>query len=76
MAYFSNGTEGDMFREKWCDRCIHDENNDCPVWNAHLAFDYQQLKEGKEELRQVLDMLIPMKDKIWPDKCKMFVEFK
>lgn len=47
MGYFSNGTEGMMFEEAWCSRCVHSDdrpgkaigdkdNPPCPVWMAHL----------------------------------------
>lgn len=28
---FSNGTEWDMWSSQWCNRCIHDINEDCPL---------------------------------------------
>lgn len=34
MGYFANGTEGEMYAEKYCIRCIH--TDDCDVWDAHM----------------------------------------
>jgi len=49
MAYFSNGTEGMDYVDQWCSNCIHDKNDDCPIWNAHLMFAYGA--EGQAESR-------------------------
>jgi hypothetical protein len=43
----SNGTEGDMFREQFCERCIYwnqtkdeasGEDVGCPIWDSALWF--------------------------------------
>lgn len=36
MAYFSSGTQGADFQEKWCDNCYHDREQDCVIWSLHL----------------------------------------
>lgn len=45
MGYFSNGTEGEMFEARWCERCVHqDESEDsigCPVWWLHLMWNQE-----------------------------------
>jgi hypothetical protein len=70
MGQFSNGTEGDIYREQWCDRCIHDANNDCPVWNAHLVYAYRD----KPAAENILNMLIPRsKDGLRNKKCRLFI---
>lgn len=28
---FSNGTEWDAWSDRWCGRCLHDVNEDCPL---------------------------------------------
>lgn len=67
MGYFSNGTEGAMFEEAWCSRCVHSDisgdreigvDPPCPVWMAHTLFAYD-LCNSKGEGKQILDMLIP-----------------
>lgn len=36
MGYFSNGTEGADYEEKYCNHCVHQlEDYGCPCWNAH-----------------------------------------
>ena len=62
MGYFSNGTEGEIFQEQYGARCLHngDENGEgplCPVWELHLLYDYDQLKN--KDLAHCLGALIP-----------------
>ena len=74
MADFSNGTEGMMYEEQYCDKCVHqgDENSGCMVWLAHLCHAYD-LCNSKTPGKEILDMLIPMnKDGLFADKCSMF----
>ncbi len=57
MAYFSNGTEGMLYNEEYCLKCINWDYNEetgesCPIWDAHLMF------EGRE-VQDLLDFLIP-----------------
>lgn len=47
MGYFSNGTEGDSFRARYCDRCVHGAGGDlCPIWALHLDYNYDQHDQG------------------------------
>lgn len=69
MAYFSNGTEGMMYQEDWCDRCIH--AGDCPIWDAHMLHNYRDCNDPES----ILHMLIPRSaDKLGNDQCRMFIE--
>ena len=34
----SNGTEGMIFAAQFCDRCVHDINEDCAIFARSLAF--------------------------------------
>jgi hypothetical protein len=73
MAYFSNGTEGDMYYEQWCSRCMHDKDEDCPIWAAHLLFN----SDGANNPDHILHMLIPRcKDGIGNEMCALFIEEK
>lgn len=68
MAYFSNGTEGLAYREQYCSRCEHlpeEEDRDCPIWTAHLFYCADSCREPK--LREVLNLLIPMKPHTFKD---------
>lgn len=42
MGYFSNGTEGTLFQARYCNRCVHDRDEDCPIWMLHLSYNNDQ----------------------------------
>ena len=72
MGYFSNGTEGLMYEERYCVRCVHyqpdPDKPGCPIWGAHWLYAY----EGNHA--EVLDMLIPRAPAPeWNARCRMFV---
>lgn len=71
MGYFANGTEGDCYRAKWCDRCANDgdEKNEigCGVMDVHMFYGYSGTKEQKE----LLDILIPRQGS-GNGECSMF----
>jgi hypothetical protein len=77
MGYFSNGTEGEMFVETYCHRCVNWRDLDdgrgpgCPVWDAHLLFAYEECDSGSNA-KVILDMLIPRRT--ITNECAMFVE--
>lgn len=79
MGYFSNGTEGDMYREKWCERCVHGiaggDDLGCPVWDAHLLYAYRLCNEkpAANPGKAMLDMLIP-REGLGNGQCAMFIE--
>lgn len=71
MAYFSNGTEGMIWEQKWCSRCVHQDPSDgdgCPILTLHVVFNGD---EG--DVRTALDMLIPNGNR-GPGKCALFFE--
>jgi hypothetical protein len=70
MGYFSNGTEGEMYRRTYCSLCRHDdEDAGCAVWYAHLMW------VGDAAKAPVLDALIPRsKDGLTNEQCTMFAE--
>ncbi len=70
MGYFSNGTEGQMFEEKWCANCRHSDisggreigvDPPCPVWMAHSLYAYDLCNKNEDPGKVILDMLIPRK---------------
>jgi len=73
MGYFSNGTEGMMYEEEWCSRCLHngEEEEGCTVLLAHALFNYEECNKPDS----ILHILIP-RDGIENLQCKMFVEVK
>lgn len=74
MGYFSNGSEGEEYESKWCDRCIH-ASAGCAVWLAHMEFNYDQCKN--KEIEKILNIFIPIsKDGLSNLKCRMFKALK
>lgn len=74
MGYFSNGSQGMDYAERYCERCIHvdgpDGKSGCAVWLAHMSFNYEECNKPTS----ILDYLIPRsKDRLSNEKCRMFV---
>lgn len=67
MGYFANGSEGEMYREQYCEQCIHED--DCAVWDLHLLSNYEECNNK----RSPLHVLIP-REGCGNGKCRMFVE--
>lgn len=71
MGYFSNGTEGDMYTERFCERCIHNNAEvGCPVLTLHWLWNYDQCSNKEKE--QALSLLIPRDKDGWNEQCTMF----
>jgi hypothetical protein len=71
MAYFPNGTAGQMYEEEYCDRCIHQDGKNgegCPILELHLMHNYDK------KMRPVLNTLIPMKG-VHTQECNMFTPY-
>ena len=61
MAYFPNGTAGEILDNQCCD-CLHeDEWAWCPVYAIQSLFNYDQVDKGQEKLRQAINMLVDEK---------------
>lgn len=45
----SNGSEGDMFMERWCEYCEKDAKQGCPILAASFSYDADE-PEYPEEL--------------------------
>jgi hypothetical protein len=64
MAYFANGTEGDMFQEANCAFCVHWKDDGdgrgegCPVNDVHLLFSYELCNKKADPGKVILDTLI------------------
>ncbi len=76
MGYFSNGSEGDNFRERYCEHCIHwvDEKDElgagCPIMDAHVLYGYEECG-SRSNAESILNLLI--KRKSGPvNECVMF----
>jgi hypothetical protein len=82
MGYFANGTEGMMFEEAFCSRCLHSDyregkdfgdkdNPPCPILMAHLMFAYEECN-STSNAKTMLDMLIRPTEN-FGNECQMFV---
>jgi hypothetical protein len=71
MAYFPNGTSWDLYYEQYCQFCVHENNEDCPVISAHFLYSYQLCNERSNPGKVILDMLIP-EDNGYPIQCSLF----
>ena len=69
MGYFANGTEGEMYQERYCEQCVHDRNHDCPILALHLMHNYQ------DGWKNTLDLFIPRDNEGFNLECKMFLEY-
>jgi hypothetical protein len=70
MGYFSNGTEGEIYYEDFCSKCLHEHGRrHCAVWMAHLAKNYGECNNKDS----ILHMLIP-REGIKNSKCLMFID--
>lgn len=70
MAYFSNGSEGEGYEERYCDRCIH-QGNGCTIWLLHQLYNYAECDNPKS----MLHVLIPRsKNDGSNEQCTMFVD--
>lgn len=73
MGYFSSGTEGADYQHKYCRQCIHDVNENCPIWFLHLRWVIDS--NIYPHISEILNELIPMTDNgVWNEQCKMYVE--
>ncbi len=69
MAYFANGTEGMIYEDRYCVRCVHYEN--CAILNLHFLYNYDECNKKDS----MLHYLIPRsKDGLSNEKCTMFYD--
>ena len=88
MAYFPNGTSGDMFQGEYCDNCWNwrnlddDRGHGCPIWDWHMLANYDQIagkdadekkKVQAEVYKASLEQFIPTGDDGFPKPCLMFL---
>jgi hypothetical protein len=85
MGYFSNGTEGMAYQERYCASCRNcgDDKSDfgCAVWDLHTLWCYDACDEWTKHdtpplhgptLRAVLDSLIPITEEGFNGECLMY----
>lgn len=79
MAYFPNGTSGEIWRGENCAHCLHDDiDGGCPIENVHLIFNYDQHGQGEkgEAIKTILDLLIPRTADCSAGPCPMLLHRK
>jgi len=75
MAYFANGTDGQLAEARNCDKCKHnldmdDELSTCPILFAHLLHNYTQC--SNKAVKEILEILWPMDEDGFAGQCSMF----
>jgi hypothetical protein len=71
MGYFSNGTDGAMFEEEYCNNCVHEKiDSFCPVMEAHQLYNYDDCNNKNS----ILHILIPRDEKGYNQPCAMFIK--
>ncbi len=77
MGYFSNGTEGEMYMEHYCYRCMNWRDNGtgtegCPIIDLHLLWNYDAVgKDADKTKATALSQFIPI-TKTENGECTMF----
>lgn len=67
MAYFANGSEGELFYEQ-CTRCRFGEEA-CPIFEAQVSFNYEAV--GNKIATNILNVLVHD-----DGTCEMFKRFE
>lgn len=82
MGYFSNGTEGMDYEERFCSRCVNWRDNGdgrgygCPIIDLHSLWNYDAVGEKADKAKtQALNHFIP-RTGLYNDQCVMFQEAK
>ena len=70
MGYFSNGTEGAEYEDKYCVKCGNNRGEGCPVMLLHLLYNYDECNKPDS----FLHVLIPRDDKGQNMQCAMFIK--
>lgn len=70
MGYFPNGSAGDAYEEKYCQRCARFIDNDCPVLALHGRHNYAECNNEDSMLHE----LIPLDNSFNNVQCTFFIE--
>ena len=76
MAYFPNGTSGEIYQEKYCYQCKNWKLREgiavesCPILDVHFSVNYSQCRN--KDIKRILEMLWPTGKDGYPGQCSMF----
>ena len=72
MGYFSNGTEGGIYEDQYCNRCVHmHEDYNCPCLDAHMFWNYEECNKKDS----ILHKMIPRTENdLGNEQCIFFKE--
>lgn len=80
MTYFPNGTEGEMFKERFCYHCknwrdMNDGRGEgCPIIDLHILWNYDAIGKDADKIKhEALEHFIPTGEPGAFDECKMFL---
>jgi len=55
MGYFSNGSEGLMYEDVYCEVCVHQNaDHGCPCWSIHLQYNYEECNNKDSILHKMI----------------------
>ena len=83
MAYFANGTEGEVYEAEYCNKCVHNlPDYGCPCLTAHSIWNYDECNNKDSVLHKMIpmakkDIVVSgetIKDFPYNEKCIFFVE--
>jgi hypothetical protein len=77
MGYFSNSTEGHLYRARYCEKCVHHSYEDeCPVMFLHEMWNYDAAGKNADETKATaLENFIPTIARgLGNGECKMFIQ--
>lgn len=80
MGYFSNGSEGMGYEERYCNRCRNWREDPetgfegCAIMDIHAEYNRAQFGNTEESktVKRILNMLIPSKDG-YNQECRLFM---
>jgi len=82
MAYFANGSYGEYYEEKYCQRCVHfgEEGEACPILALHAIWNYDACNGDQPNATAEEQAKYTALNTLWPregihnGQCAMFVE--
>jgi len=74
MGYFSNSTEGMIYEEEYCNKCVHNHPEcSCPCLEAHAIWNYDECNNEDSILHKMIPMSKTEDGCPYNDQCIFFV---